>query len=298
MLDEADAVERRKALSAVKVQVGNSARFVGQQAIQLHGGIGVTEEYAVGHYFKRLTMIGARSATPHHHLAELRPRAADSSRAAAQRHELRSRDPADAAFRDEVRAFLREHCRPRWRGATLRGFHPTQGRHARVDAHPARARAGRRRIGRCEHGGTGWSPLRRHLFEEECFLGRRAARPAPPLQPGRAGDLHLRQRRAEASGICRRSCAASSSGPGLLGAERRLRPGVAAHARGARRRRTTSSTARRPGPPKRTTPTCCSAWCAPTRTRKPQRGISFLLIDAKRPASRSARSSRSTARTA
>jgi pimeloyl-CoA dehydrogenase small subunit len=70
MLGEADAVERRKALSAVKVQVGNSARFVGQQAIQLHGGIGVTEEYALGHYFKRLTMIESRFGDTDHHLAE------------------------------------------------------------------------------------------------------------------------------------------------------------------------------------------------------------------------------------
>ena len=70
MLGEPDAAERRKALSAVKVQVGNSARFVGQQAIQLHGGIGVTDEYAVGHYFKRLTMIESRFGDTDHHLAE------------------------------------------------------------------------------------------------------------------------------------------------------------------------------------------------------------------------------------
>jgi alkylation response protein AidB-like acyl-CoA dehydrogenase len=48
MQGEPDAGEHRKVLSAVKVQIGQAARFVGQQAIQLHGGIGVTEEYAVG----------------------------------------------------------------------------------------------------------------------------------------------------------------------------------------------------------------------------------------------------------
>jgi pimeloyl-CoA dehydrogenase small subunit len=69
MLGEPDAAERRKALSAVKVQIGNSARFVGQQAIQLHGGIGVTDEYAIGHYFKRLTMIESRFGDADHHLA-------------------------------------------------------------------------------------------------------------------------------------------------------------------------------------------------------------------------------------
>ena len=48
-----NAAERRKAISAAKVQIGRSGRFVGQQAIQLHGGIGMTMEYKVGHYFKR-----------------------------------------------------------------------------------------------------------------------------------------------------------------------------------------------------------------------------------------------------
>ena len=57
VVDEADTLERRKSISAAKVQIGRSARHIGQEAIQLHGGIGVTTEYAVGHYFKRLTMI-------------------------------------------------------------------------------------------------------------------------------------------------------------------------------------------------------------------------------------------------
>src|SRR4029453_9728788 len=48
---------RRRALAQAKVQLGNSMRFVGQQCIQLHGGIGVTDEYAAAHYFKRLTVI-------------------------------------------------------------------------------------------------------------------------------------------------------------------------------------------------------------------------------------------------
>src|SRR5690606_30233507 len=56
-VDEADETERKKAMSAAKVQIGKSARYVGQQGIQLHGGIGMTDEYAAGHYFKRLTMI-------------------------------------------------------------------------------------------------------------------------------------------------------------------------------------------------------------------------------------------------
>ena len=71
MADEPDPVERRKAIAAAKVQIGRSARFVGQQAIQLHGGIGMTMEYKVGHYFKRVTMIDTLFGDADHHLAEL-----------------------------------------------------------------------------------------------------------------------------------------------------------------------------------------------------------------------------------
>lgn len=55
--DFEDAKERSNAVAAAKVQVGKSLKFVGQEAIQLHGGVGMTMEYKIGHYFKRLTMI-------------------------------------------------------------------------------------------------------------------------------------------------------------------------------------------------------------------------------------------------
>ncbi len=57
MAAEENPVERRQAIAAAKVQIGRSGRHIGQEAIQLHGGIGMTMEYAVGHYFKRMTMI-------------------------------------------------------------------------------------------------------------------------------------------------------------------------------------------------------------------------------------------------
>lgn len=69
--EEPDAAERRKAMAAVKVQIGRSARFVGQQAIQLHGGIAVTMEYAAGHYFKRLTVNDATFGDADHHVRAL-----------------------------------------------------------------------------------------------------------------------------------------------------------------------------------------------------------------------------------
>ena len=67
-IDEEDADARKKAMSAAKVQIGKSARFVGQQSIQLHGGIGMTDEYAAGHYFKRLTMIDRSFGDNDYHL--------------------------------------------------------------------------------------------------------------------------------------------------------------------------------------------------------------------------------------
>jgi len=71
MAAEPDARERRKAIAAAKVQIGRSAKFVGQEAIQLHGGIGMTMEYKAGHYFKRLTMIDMAFGDADHHLREL-----------------------------------------------------------------------------------------------------------------------------------------------------------------------------------------------------------------------------------
>jgi pimeloyl-CoA dehydrogenase small subunit len=71
MVSEPDPVERRRALSEVKVQIGKSGRFVAQQAVQLHGGIGVADDYAVGHYFKRLSMMEALFGDSNYHLARL-----------------------------------------------------------------------------------------------------------------------------------------------------------------------------------------------------------------------------------
>ncbi len=69
-LNAEDPVERRKAISAAKVQIGQSGRFVGQEAIQLHGSMGMTDELSVGHYFKRLTMIDVLFGNVDHHLKQ------------------------------------------------------------------------------------------------------------------------------------------------------------------------------------------------------------------------------------
>jgi pimeloyl-CoA dehydrogenase small subunit len=63
-----DAKERATAVAAAKVQVGRSGKFIGQQSIQLHGGIGMTMEAKIGHYFKRLTMIENSFGDSDYHL--------------------------------------------------------------------------------------------------------------------------------------------------------------------------------------------------------------------------------------
>ncbi|MDZ7684983.1 MAG: acyl-CoA dehydrogenase family protein [Gammaproteobacteria bacterium] len=67
-LDEGDAAEADRALSALKVRVGKGGRFVGQSAIQLHGGMGMTEEMPVAHYFKRVTAIDTLFGNHDYHL--------------------------------------------------------------------------------------------------------------------------------------------------------------------------------------------------------------------------------------
>ncbi len=66
-----DAKERANAVAAAKVQIGKSLRFVGQQAIQLHGGVGMTMEYKIGHYFKRLSMIENTFGDTDYHLTRV-----------------------------------------------------------------------------------------------------------------------------------------------------------------------------------------------------------------------------------
>ena len=64
-----DPDERARAVSAAKVTVGRAARFIGQNAVQLHGAMGMTQEMAVGHYFKRLTVIEYEFGSVDHHIA-------------------------------------------------------------------------------------------------------------------------------------------------------------------------------------------------------------------------------------
>jgi alkylation response protein AidB-like acyl-CoA dehydrogenase len=73
------AAARRRALAQAKYQLCNSVRYVGQQCIQLHGGIGVTDEYIGSHYFKRLTMLEMAFGDSLHQLGEVSARMQDTA---------------------------------------------------------------------------------------------------------------------------------------------------------------------------------------------------------------------------
>jgi alkylation response protein AidB-like acyl-CoA dehydrogenase len=63
-----DAAERSRAVSAAKIKIADAARLISQEAVQLHGGMGMTEELKISHTFRRLTMIGQRFGDADHHL--------------------------------------------------------------------------------------------------------------------------------------------------------------------------------------------------------------------------------------
>lgn len=71
MADEPDAELRARAMSAAKIRVAQSARLIAQEAIQLHGAIGLTEEYALGRHARRLAMIEMQFGDVDHHVARL-----------------------------------------------------------------------------------------------------------------------------------------------------------------------------------------------------------------------------------
>ena len=83
-VDSADATERARAIHAAKVRAGRAIKFVGQAAIQMHGGMGMTDELPVSHYFKRATMIDFALGDVDHHLAAFAALGSEPERTAAK----------------------------------------------------------------------------------------------------------------------------------------------------------------------------------------------------------------------
>lgn len=71
MASESNVTERERAISAAKIQIGRSAKVIGHESIQLHGGIGMTMEYSIGHYYKHVIMIDTLFGDADYHLSRL-----------------------------------------------------------------------------------------------------------------------------------------------------------------------------------------------------------------------------------
>ena len=175
--------------------------------------------------------------------------------------------PEELAFRDEVRAFLREQLPADIAQRDQeRSVDPRRGLHALAED-PLQARLG------CagwpkQFGGPGWGPVADAHLRRGSRRRRRAA--LDPVRPedGRAGDHGVRHRRRSSSASCRASSAARTGG--VRATPSRARAPTSRRSRRAPSARaiTTSSTARRPGTRSASTPTGSSAWCAPIRTRR------------------------------
>ncbi|MBP8307975.1 MAG: acyl-CoA dehydrogenase family protein [Burkholderiaceae bacterium] len=175
-----DATARTLAASAVRAKVAAAARRVAEEAIQLHGGMGVTEELNMGRYLRRLLALDATYGGAESHLrrhATLR-----TAQRAGAAIELDNGQPEMAAlsgFRDEVRAFLAEHLTADLvRAARL---NTSVFSEADVALRWQRALYQRGWVAPgwpSEYGGTGWSLAQRWIFETECAVAG-----APPLSP-------------------------------------------------------------------------------------------------------------------
>ncbi len=159
-----------RAASALKIHVSKSSKFIGEQAVQIHGGMGTTDELRLGHYFKRLLAIESLLGDEHYHLARYAVSIEQEPGMWVANH------PGDAvqvdyeAFRREVRQFIQENLPDELRavGRLSTGLTPRMApgiawqkiRHARGWAAPSWP---------VEYGGPGWDALQRQIFDEEAL---------------------------------------------------------------------------------------------------------------------------------
>ena len=160
-----------RAASAFKAHVGKSARFIGEAAIQIHGGMGTTDELRLGHYFKRLLAIEASFGDTDYHLGryaasiEQEPGVSEMTDAGDEKGGIDY-----AAFRNEIRAFLKENLTDDLREAGRlstsvfpdmpRAIAWQKIRHSVGWAAPSWP---------AENGGPGWDERQRQIFDEEAL---------------------------------------------------------------------------------------------------------------------------------
>ena len=170
-----DAAAGRRSVSAAKVLVCDAARLVSQEAVQMHGAIGTTDESVVSHYFRRLIALRIRFGDAEHHLERfvgttMQDQAAEN-RFAAQMNE------EDRAFSKGLRAFIAAELDPVTRDITAAGGTPSQA--LRLAWEQALGRKGWLAYTWSQaEGGAGLSMLQQFLFEQ---IGAEMNAPRLPL---------------------------------------------------------------------------------------------------------------------
>jgi len=177
---DGDANARSLAAAAARAKVAAAARRVAEEGIQLHGGMGVTEELTVGRYLRRQVALEAMFGSAEAHQRRHATLSVERARAGGDRPAaMQDDDAALTAFRDEVRAFLAEALTPEMvRAARL---NPSVFSEPEIGMPWHRALHRRGWIAPSwpvEHGGTGWSLAQRWVFETECAVAG-----APALSP-------------------------------------------------------------------------------------------------------------------
>jgi len=177
---DGDANARSLAAAAARAKVAAAARRVAEEAIQLHGGMGVTEELAIGRHLRRQIALEAQFGTAEQHLRRHAVLSAQRAVAGADRPAAMQQDaPELTAFRDEVRAFLAEALTPEMVRATRLNASVFSEPEVGMPWHRALHQRGWvAPAWPPEYGGTGWSLAQRWVFETECAVAG-----APALSP-------------------------------------------------------------------------------------------------------------------
>lgn len=162
--------ESHRGASALKAHIGKSATFIGEAAIQIHGGMGTTDELRLGHYFKRLLAIEALFGDTDYHLGRYAASIEQEPGVPEMPDNRAAGDIDYAAFRNEVRAFLEENLNDDLReaGRLATSVFPDMPRaiawqkirHAQGWAAPSWP---------AEYGGPGWDERQRQIFDEEAL---------------------------------------------------------------------------------------------------------------------------------
>lgn len=167
------------AVSAAKIRVGKALRAVAHGAVQLHGGIGTTDELPLSHYVRRATAIEREYGAGNEHFVRVTAALGDPD----SRDSMLIANDADAAFQQEVRDFISQAFTPELRAAADRqaGLFADAGLAAQWHA-ILYAKGWIAPSWPVEYGGAGWTPRQRLIFERECALANTPLLPAMGLQ--------------------------------------------------------------------------------------------------------------------